>query len=186
MAVVLRTHWWALLLRGIAALVFSIATFAVPGVTIAILVTIFGIYALIDGILAIVAAIRAVQGHQRWGFFLVEGIIGILVGLYAIAVPVAAAAIFITLLAIWAIVTGVLEIVAALRLRRHIQGEWVLILTGILSIGLGILLFAAPVPGAVFLVWVLAGYGLLFGVLLIALSLRVRRHASLALPQELI
>ncbi len=175
MAMILRSNWWALLLRGIAAILFAIATFAVPGVTIAILVTIFGIYAIIDGILAIVSTVRAIQGHRRWGAFLLEGILGILVGLYAIVAPVAAAAIFVTILAFWAIITGVIEIVAALRLRRHIQGEWLLVLTGVVSILAGILLFAAPITGAVFLVWVLAGYGLFFGILLIGLAFKLRR-----------
>ncbi len=175
MAVVLQSNWWALLLRGIAAIILAIVTFALPTVTIAVLVTVFGIYALIDGVLAIISAVRAVRGHRRWGAFLLEGIVGLLVGIYAVATPVAAAAIFVTVLAFWAVITGVLEIVAAIRLRRHIQGEWVLILTGVVSILFGVLLFAAPVLGAVVLVWHLAGYGLIFGILLIVLAFRVKR-----------
>ncbi len=175
MAVVLQSNWWALLLRGIAAIILAIVTFAIPGITITFLVTLFGIYALIDGVLAILSTIRAVQGHRRWGSFLLEGIVGLLVGIYAIAVPVAAAAAFVTVLAFWALLTGVFEIVAAIRLRRHMKGEWLLILTGVLSILFGVLLLAAPVAGAVILVWYLAGYALIFGILLIALSFRVRR-----------
>ena len=175
MAVVLQRNWWALLLRGVAAILLAIVTFAVPGVTIAILVTIFGIYALIDGVLAIVSAVRAARGHRPWGAFVLEGVVGILVGLYAIALPVYAAAAFVSVLAFWALITGVFEIVAAFRLRRHMEGEWVLILSGIVSILFGILLLAAPIAGAVVLVWFLAGYGLIFGCLLIFLALRVRR-----------
>ncbi len=175
MAVVLRNNWWALVLRGVMAILFALVTFAVPGITIAVLVTIFGFYALFDGVFAIVSTIRAVQGHRRWGAFLFEGIVGILFGLYAIIFPIAAAAVFVTFVAIWAVFTGILEISAAIRLRRHIQGEWLLILVGVLSILLGLTLVAAPVSGAVFLVWVLATYGLIFGILLIALGFRVRR-----------
>jgi uncharacterized membrane protein HdeD (DUF308 family) len=175
MAVILRTNWWALVLRGIVAILLAIITFAIPAITLTVLATIFGFYALIDGVLAIVSTIKAVQGHRRWGTFLLEGILGILVGLYAILFPIAAAAVFVTIIAIWAVVTGILEIAAALRLRRHIQGEWMLILSGVLSILLGILLFAQPLAGAVFFAYVLAGYGLIFGILLIALGFRVRR-----------
>ena len=182
MAAILRTNWWALVLRGIVAILLAIITFAIPGITIAVLATVFGFYALIDGVLAIVSTIRAVQGHRRWGAFLLEGILGILVGLYAILFPLATAAIFVTIMAVWAVVTGILEIAAAIRLRRHIQGEWLLILSGVMSILLGIVLFAAPLAGAVFFAWVLAGYGLIFGVLLIALGFRVRRLPAHSLP----
>jgi uncharacterized membrane protein HdeD (DUF308 family) len=175
MAAILRTNWWALVLRGVAAILLAIVTFAVPHITLAVLATIFGFYALIDGVLAIVSTIKAVQGHRRWGAFLLEGILGILVGLYAILFPLAAAAIFVTIMAAWAVITGILEIAAAIRLRRHIQGEWLLILSGVLSILFGIILFAEPLAGAVFFAWVLAGYGLIFGVLLITLGFRVRR-----------
>ena len=175
MPVVLRNNWWALVLRGVMAILFAIITFAVPGITIAVLVTIFGFYALFDGIFAIVSTVKAVQGHRRWGAFLFEGVLGILFGLYAIIFPIAAAAAFVTFVAVWAVFTGILEITAAIRLRRHIQGEWILIVLGVLSILLGLTLVAAPVSGAVFLVWVLASYGLIFGVLLITLGFRVRR-----------
>ncbi|HEX4164113.1 MAG TPA: HdeD family acid-resistance protein [Bryobacteraceae bacterium] len=174
--------WWALLLRGLAAILLAIVTFALPGITIAFLVTLFGIYALIDGVLAIISTIRAVQGHRRWGSFLLEGVVSLLIGLYAVIAPLAGAAIFVTILAIWALITGGLEIAAAIRLRRHIQGEWLLILTGIVSILFGILLFAEPISGAVVLVWFLAGYALVFGILLVLLAFRVRRAPISALP----
>ncbi|MBV8706325.1 MAG: HdeD family acid-resistance protein [Acidobacteriaceae bacterium] len=182
MAVVLRANWWALVLRGIVAILLAVVTFIVPHITVAVLATIFGFYALFDGVLAIVSTIKAVQGHRRWGAFLLEGVIGILVGLYAILFPLATAAIFVTIMAFWAVVTGILEISAAIRLRRHIQGEWLLILSGVLSILLGITLFAQPFAGVLFFVWVLAGYGLIFGVLLIALGFRVRRLPAQSLP----
>ncbi len=175
MAMILRSNWWALVLRGCAAILLAIVTFAVPGATIAVLTTIFGIYALVDGVLAIVSTIRAIEGHKRWGALLTEGIVGIVVGLYAITQPIAAAAILVYVLAGWALVTGALEILAAIRLRRHIQGEWLLGALGLISIIFAISLFAAPISGAVVLVSFLAAYGLLFGILLIVLGLRLRR-----------
>jgi uncharacterized membrane protein HdeD (DUF308 family) len=181
MDAVLRSNWWALLLRGVIAILLAIVTFAFPAVTITFLVTVFGIYALLDGVLAIVSAVRAARGHRRWGSFLLEGIVGLLVGIFAIAEPVRAAAIFVTILAFWALLTGVFEIMAAIRLRRHIQGEWVLILSGIVSILFAILLLTAPVLGAVVLVWYLAAYGMIFGILLIVLAFRVRRLPPVAL-----
>jgi len=175
MPATLRSNWWAIVLRGVVAILLAIVTFMVPGITIAFLVTLFGVYTLIDGVFAIVSTIKAVAGHRRWGAFLLEGILGILVGLYAILFPAAAAAIFVTIFAFWAVITGVLEIMAALRLRRHLPGEWLLILTGVVSILFGILLFAQPIAGAVFLVWMIASYGLIFGILLIVVGLRLRR-----------
>jgi len=175
MPATLRSNWWAIVLRGVIAILLAIVTFMVPGITIAFLATLFGVYCLFDGVFAIVSTIRAAQGHRRWGAFLLEGVLGILIGLYAILFPVAAAAAFVTLFAIWAILTGALEIAAAFRLRRHLPGEWLLILTGIVSIVAGILLFSQPIAGAVFLVWVIASYGLIFGILLIAVGFRFRR-----------
>ena len=180
----LRTNWWALVLRGVVAIILGIVAFALPGVTVAALVTLFGIYALIDGVLAIVLTVKAAEVHGRWGGFLLEGILGLLFGIVAIAAPIAVAAVFIQVLAIWALITGVLEIVAAFRLRRSVEGEWLLILVGVLSILFGIVLFAEPVAGAVVLVWILAAYGLFFGVLLIVLGFRLRNHPGRRLSAQ--
>ena len=172
----LRTNWWALVLRGVVAVLLGILAFALPGVTVAALIVLFGIYALIDGVLAIVLTVKAAEVHGRWGAFLLEGILGILFGIVALAAPLAVAAVFIQVLAIWALITGVLEIIAAFRLRRSIKGEWLLVLVGVLSILFGIVLVAEPIAGAVILVWTVAAYGLFFGVLLIVLGFRLRNH----------
>jgi uncharacterized membrane protein HdeD (DUF308 family) len=174
MPVFFATNWWAIAIRGIIAILFAISTFAMPSITIAVLVTLFGIYALVDGIFAIISAIRAAQGHRRWGAFLAEGIIGILIGILALAEPLAVAASVIYLIAAWAVLTGILEIAAAIRLRRHMEGEWVLILTGALSIAFGILAFAAPMFGALAIVFWLGAYALVSGVLLLTLAFRIR------------
>ncbi len=176
MPAVLVANWWALVIRGIAAIIFGILTFAWPGATIAILVIFFGVYALIDGIFAIISAVRAAEHHRRWAVFAIEGIVGILIGLFALFDPVAAAALFVYVLGAWALITGILEIAAALRLRSHIPGEWTLILTGALSILFGILVFFAPLAGAVALIWIIAVYAILFGVLWLTLGFRLRNH----------
>ena len=173
-------HWWALALRGVFAILFAILTFAVPGLTLAVLVILFGAYAFVDGIVAIVSAVRAAHGHGRWGAFLVEGIVGIIAGLVAFFLPLPTLAVLIYMVAAWAIVTGVLEIAAAFRLRRHVRGEWLLVLAGIASVIFGILVFVAPIAGALVIALWLGAYALLFGILLIALSFRLRSLQSAA------
>lgn len=167
-------NWWALALRGFAAILFAILAFALPGMTLAILVTLFGAYAFFDGIFAIVSAVRAVHGHRPWGSFLIEGVVGIIIGLITFFAPHVTLAFLIGLIAAWAIITGIFEIAAAIRLRRHIRGEWLLILTGVFSVLFGILIFFMPRAGALVIVWWLATYALIFGILLLLLAFRIR------------
>jgi uncharacterized membrane protein HdeD (DUF308 family) len=174
MQVVLGMNWWALALRGVAAIIFAILTFAVPGITLTVIVLLFGAYALIDGILAIISAIQAAHGHRRWGSFLLEGIIGVLAGLITLLVPALTLAFLIYVVAGWAIITGIFEIAAAIRLRRHLAGEWLLGVTGVLSILFGILIFWAPAAGALVIALWLGAYALVFGMLLLGLAFRLR------------
>lgn len=174
MATLLARNWWALALRGVAAILFGILAFALPGITLAVLVILFGAYALVDGIFAIVSAIRALHGHKPWGSFLIEGAIGIIIGLITFFVPGVTLAFLVALVAVWAILTGAFEIAAAIRLRRHVPGEWLLIVIGILSVLFGILIFARPLAGALVIVWWLGAYALLFGILLLMLAFRLR------------
>lgn len=174
MASLLAMNWWALAARGVIAILFAILTFSVPGLTLAALVLIFGAYALLDGVLAIVSAVRAARGHKRWGAFLLEGIVGVAAGLFTFFIPGVTLLFLIYLVAAWAVITGILEISAAIRLRRHIAGEWLLALTGIVSIVFGVLIYIAPIAGAVVIVWWLAAYALVFGVLLLILAFRLR------------
>ena len=115
MPAVLATNWWALALRGVIAILFAIITFTIPGMTLAILVMLFGAYALVDGVFAIIATFRAAHGHRRWGAFLLEGVVGILAGLATLTNPIAVAAVLIYIIAGWAIITGILEIAAGFR-----------------------------------------------------------------------
>jgi uncharacterized membrane protein HdeD (DUF308 family) len=173
----LASHWWAVALRGVVAILFGIAALARPGVTVLALVVLFGIYALIDGVLSIATAIWAAGRHVRWPFAL-EGVVGIAAGIMTFAWPTITAVVLVILIGWWALITGIFEIVAAVRLRNVIRGEWLLALSGILSLLVGVLLVIYPVAGAVSVVWVIGAYALVFGVLLVALGIRLRNFAS--------
>src|ERR671916_3338776 len=175
---VLSRNWWLLALRGLAAMVFGVLAFVWPGITLWALVLLFGAYMLVDGIFAIVAAVRAAGREARWWLLLVEGVLGVLAGLVAFLWPGITALALLYLVAAWAIVTGILQIVGAIRLRREIEGEWALILGGILSVLFGVLLVVLPGPGILALVWLIGAYAVAFGVILIVLAFRVRNEAD--------
>src|SRR5262245_29326746 len=125
MNLVLVRNWWALALRGVAAVLFGLLAFLMPGVTLAALVLLFGACSLVDGVFSIIAGIRAAERHERWWPFVLEGLLSILVGVIAYLMPAAAAFALLFVIAAWAIITGVLRISAAIRLRKEIRGEWV-------------------------------------------------------------
>ena len=172
----LARHWWVVALRGLVAVLFGILAFVWPGLTLAALVFLFGAYALVDGILGVVAALRG-EAHHRLAMLL-EGIVGILAGLAAFAWPGLTALVLLYIIAFWAILTGVLEIVAAVRLRRAIQNEWGLLIGGALSVLFGLVLVVAPGAGALAVVWIIAAYAVVFGIALLALAWRLRGHAQ--------
>jgi uncharacterized membrane protein HdeD (DUF308 family) len=183
---VLRTlgrNWWALALRGVAAILLGILAFAWPGITLFVLVLFFGAYMLVDGIFAIVAAVRAAGEEDRWWLLLIEGILGVLAGLVAFFWPGLTALALLYFIAAWAIVTGIMEIVAAVRLRQEIDGEWALGLSGLLSVIFGVLLVVLPAPaGLLSLVWLIGAYAVATGVLLLILAFRVRSEAGREAP----
>lgn len=168
-------YWWALVLRGCAAIAFGVIAFAWPGITLQVLVLFFGAYALIDGILSVAAAVRAHGHSENWGLFLLQGLLGIGLGVLTWLAPGATAVAILLYMAAWALVTGVLEIVAAVRLRREIEGEVWLALGGLLSIAFGMLVLAFPLAGALGLIWLIGSYAVAFGICLVALGFRVRR-----------
>lgn len=185
MAVVspLIRNWWALGLRGLCAVLFGFGAFAWPRITLGILIVLFGLYALIDGIFAVVAGVRAAEHHERYASLLWRGLIGIAAGVVAFVAPAIIAVVLTFLIGAWAVVTGGFEIVAAVHLHRA-HREWLLILNGALSVLFGMLLFAAPGLGMLTLVWLIAGYAVFFGIVMLALAFRLRgrqlRHAARA------
>lgn len=177
----LLTHnWWLLALRGFCAVLFGILAFIWPGITLLGLVFMFGAFALINGILAFVLAARAPKGYPRFGSLIFEGILSILAGIVAFFVPGITALAFLVLIASWAIVTGIIEIVAAIRLRKVIDNEWLLVLAGLASLAFGVLLLLRPAPGMIALIWWIGAFALVFGVLLIVLAFRLRNRGVLA------
>jgi uncharacterized membrane protein HdeD (DUF308 family) len=178
MNLVLVRNWWAVALRGAAAVLFGLIAFLMPGVMLGAIVLLFGAYSLVDGIFSIIAGFRAAERHERWWPFALEGLLSILVGLIAFLMPAAAAFALLFVIAAWAIITGVLRISAAIRLRKEIRGEWMLILNGALSVILGILLIVIPGAGLVTLIWWLGAYAVIWGITLITLAFRLRAHRN--------
>jgi uncharacterized membrane protein HdeD (DUF308 family) len=170
----LSHNWWVIVLRGLAGMAFGLVTFFAPGISLAALVLVFGAYAFADGVLAIISAIRRERPGDRWWLLLLEGIAGIAAGVVTLLWPGLTALVLLYVIAAWALVTGVLEIAAAIRLRKAIKGEWLLILSGILSVALGVMLVLWPGPGALALVIWIGAYAFVFGALLLALGLRLR------------
>ena len=178
----LAQNWWAVALRGAFGILFGVLALVLPGVTLGALILLFGVYAVADGIFAIVSGVRAARRHERWGALIVEGIASMVAGLIAVFLPAAAAIAFVYLFALWALITGVIEIVAAIRLRREIEGEWLLGLAGVLSILLGLYVAVFPGLGLLGLIWAIGFYAIVFGVMLLLLAYRLRRHADTVTP----
>jgi uncharacterized membrane protein HdeD (DUF308 family) len=179
LASVFSRHWWLLLLRGLAAIVFGVLTWTQPGISLAALVLLFGGYSMVDGIFATWAAIAGGKDHDfRW-VLLLEGLLGIGVGILTFVAPGITALALLFYIAIWAIATGVLEIAAAIRLRKEIKNEWLLILAGLASVLFGFVLAMHPGAGALALLWLIASYAVVFGVLLVVLAFKTRRFAGI-------
>ena len=168
----LSENWWALALRGVAAVIFGLLALFWPGITLTALILLFGAFALVDGVFAIVAGIRGVEG-RRW-LLLAEGVLGAIAGLVALSLPGTVAIVMLYVVAAWAVLTGLLEIVAAVQLRREIEGEWALALVGTVSVLFGVVLAVLPGVGLLSLVWLIGASVLVSGIALIALAFRVR------------
>ena len=175
----LKRHWWVPVIRGIAAIVFGIIAFVYPGLTIATLVLFFGAWVLIDGIFRIVGAIGHRASDSDWGWQLVIGLLGIVVGLLTFHAPQITALALVIYVAAWALMIGASEIAAAVKLRREIKGEWFLILMGLASIVFAILLLWNPVAGAAAVIWLIAWYAVVLGVLAIFFGFRLRTLPAL-------
>ena len=174
MVIVLTRNWWALAIRGLLAVVFGILAFLLPGVTLAALVLLFGAYAIADGVFAIIAAVKASGGARRWWWLVLEGVLSIAVGVLTFVMPEITALFLLYLIAFWAILTGVFEIVIAIRLRKEITGEWLMALSGIASVLFGALLVLFPGAGALAVIWWIGAFAIVFGVLLLALAFKLR------------
>jgi uncharacterized membrane protein HdeD (DUF308 family) len=171
---ILSGLWWAIALRAAAAILLGVIAIFMPGPTLAAIVIVFGIYAIVDGILAIIAAVRGFRRKERWWPMLLEGLVGIVAGAIAIFLPGIGALALTYLVAAWALATGAFEIAAAIRLRKVMTGEWLLLIAGVLSIVLAVFVALFPGTGALLLVWWLGAYAFAYGVVSLVLALRVR------------
>jgi uncharacterized membrane protein HdeD (DUF308 family) len=171
---ILSRGWWRLLLRGLAAIAFGLFTLFRPGISLAALVLLFGVYVLVDGVLDVWTAVSGRQENDHWWVLLLGGLLGIVVGFITLTTPGITALVLLFYIAIWAIAHGVLEIVAAIRLRKEIEGEWLLILGGLASVVFGVLLISRPGAGALAVVWLIAGYAVAFGIITVVLAIKAR------------
>ena len=167
-------NWWALALRGLVAILFGIAAFIWPGITLWMLVALFGAYALVDGIFAVIESFRRDVVGERWWALLFEGFIGIAIGVLTFFWPGLTAMGLLYLIAFWAIVTGAFEIITAIRLRHEIRGEWIMALIAILSMAFGFLLVAFPATGALSVILIIGAFSFATGALMIALAFKLR------------
>lgn len=179
----LSRRWWALALRGVVYVIFGLTALLWPGLTFGVLLTLFGLFALVDGIVTVVGAVRTGRKGEPWFALLAEGVVSAAVGVLVFVWPAMSALVLLYVIGAWALLTGILEVAAAIRLRREIEGEWLFVLGGALSIVFGVAVFVWPARGALAIVWVLGAYAVLFGILLLALSASMWRHRP-ATPGE--
>ena len=170
----LAQNWWAIVLRGVCAVLFGVGAFAWPGLTLAVLVLLYGAYALVEGVLAVAWALLGRQaGPFPWGVLL-AGLAGVAVGVVTFLYPGLTGLALLYLIAAWAIIRGIFEIIAAFHLRKEIENEWLLALSGLLSLALGVVLVVAPGAGALAVLWWIGAFAIVFGVLTIMLGFRLK------------
>ncbi|MBF9235796.1 DUF308 domain-containing protein [Hymenobacter sp. BT683] len=172
----LQTNWWLLALRGLVATTFGLLTFLNPRLTLLVLVVLFGGFCIVNGILAMVVAFRRGRGRPRWWWLVLEGSFSVLVGMFTLVWPRMTLMGLLFAVAVWAIVTGGLQIGTAIRLRKEITGEWILLLSGLLSILFGGVVLAWPGVGALAIAWWMGAYIFFVGILMSVLAFRLRRH----------
>lgn len=168
-------EWWLFLLRGIAAIVFGVIAIVSPITTLGVLVIVFGAYVLVDGVAMLVALIRgdSLARRRAWAVGIM-GALGVVAGIVTFFWPDATALTLLYVVAFWAIAMGVFQVIAAIELRREIEGEFWMGLGGLLSVVFGVYLIAFPGAGLLSLVWLVGFWAIVFGASSIGLALRLR------------
>ena len=169
-----ESKWGMVLVRGILAILFGITTLLMPGITLGVLVALFGAYALVDGVILSIIAIKDRKGHPKWWLMLLAGLTSIAAGVVTLLWPGITAASLFYLIVAWAIVTGIFKVIFAIRFRKAIKGEGLLVLDGLLSVAFGILLIVQPTAGALAVLWLIGVYAIALGVMLVVLAFRLR------------
>ena len=175
----LRRNWWVLVIRGVCGIVFGVIALAYPGLALATLVLLFGAWVLVDGVFRIVGATAGRASDPDWGFHLIVGILGVVVGFLTFRAPGITALVLIIYIAAWALMVGAAEIAFAIKLRKEMKGEWFLILMGLASIIFAVLLLWNPGPGALALLWLIGSYAIVLGILAIFFGFRLRSMRTL-------
>ena len=170
----LSRNWGWVALRGAVAVLFGVFAFIWPGITLAALVIVFGAYVLADGVLALIAAFKVRDRGKPFWSLVIVGLLGVAAGVVTFLWPGMTALLLVTFIGAWAFVMGIFEIVAAIRLRKEIEGEWLMILSGVLSVLFGLFVFFQPGGGALALIWVIGGYAIFFGILLLVLAFKLK------------
>jgi uncharacterized membrane protein HdeD (DUF308 family) len=170
----LARTWWVYLIRGVCAILFGLVAIVWPGITLFVLVAVFGAYAIVNGVFELFSSGRG--GSRGWAIF--SGVGSILIGLLVLFWPGITALILLLLIASWAVVVGILEIVAAIMLRRVVEGEWMFLVSGVLAVLFGIVLFLWPATGALAIAWLIGAMALVYGISLLALAFRMRGVGS--------
>jgi uncharacterized membrane protein HdeD (DUF308 family) len=177
----LQHRWTALLWRGIIAIALGLLVWSRPGISLKLLIVAFGLWALVDGIVAAWLAFED-RPQQSWGWMLLDGILGIVIGLIALARPGATALGLLFLIATWAVLRGILEIIVAISLRKELQGEWRLLVAGIISIVFGAIVFARPGAGLLAVLWIIGFYAVLYGIVTVMLAFKARNLSKTLAP----
>jgi uncharacterized membrane protein HdeD (DUF308 family) len=168
-------HWWLLACRGAIAIIFGVLALMWPGITLLSLAALFAAFTLVGGAVSVFAAVRNRQQDERWWTVLLLGLTGVAAGAVAVLYPTLTMVVLVLLVGAHALVSGVFEIAAAIRLRKQIEGEWMLALAGVASVLFGLVVLLYPTGmGAVALASLLGLYAIATGIVLVALSLRVR------------
>lgn len=173
----LARNWWLILLRGLCAIAFGILAFTWPGLTLLTLAIMWGIYAVADGVTALGLAAAGRRIAPAW-WLILAGVLGIVAGVIAILHPGLAIYVLLLFLGFWAIARGIMEIVAAIALRREVANEFMLLLGGTASILFGVILVSRPGAGALAIVWLIGTLAIIYGVFAVALSIRLRQLKS--------
>jgi uncharacterized membrane protein HdeD (DUF308 family) len=177
MLTLLSRNWWLVALRGVIAILFGLLTLLYPTIALGSLVLLFGAYAIVDGVAAVWSSFQH-RAEQGWWTHMLEGVVSVIAGIVAFVYPVMTAVILLYVVAIWAIMTGIFEIWAAIQLRKEITGEFWMGLSGLLSVIFGIVLIANPGPGIFAVLWIVSIYAIAFGVFLVMLAFRLRSHTT--------
>jgi len=178
LAKMLSRYWWMTLLRGVLWILFGVVVFVRPDISLVTLTLTFGAFAFVDGVLNVWNAISGREDSDNWWLLLLAGLAGIVIGILTFKDPAATALALQFYIALWAVAVGLLQLVAAVWLRKEIEGEFWLALSGIASIAFGVLVVARPAAGALAILWLIAGYAIVFGVMLIVFAFTVRNFAN--------